>query len=145
MINRVVLVGRLVRDPELKKTNSGSSVVSFTLAVDSYQKNRGERTANFFPCTAWNATAENIAKFLTKGSLVGVDGHLNQRSYQNRDGRNTNVVEVIADSVQFLERKGESNNSSSSYNAPNNKDIDSDESGDDTDLGIDATDDQLPF
>ncbi|MFA6795987.1 MAG: single-stranded DNA-binding protein [Bacilli bacterium] len=140
MINRVVLVGRLVRDPELKKTNSGSSVVSFTLAVDSYQKNRGEKTANFFPCTAWNATAENIAKFLTKGSLVGVDGHLNQRSYQNRDGRNTNVVEVIADSVQFLERKGESN-SSSSYNS-NTKDTEPDE---DTSLGIDATDDQLPF
>jgi len=140
MINRVVLVGRLVRDPELKKTNSGSSVVSFTLAVDSYQRNRGEKTANFFPCTAWNATAENIAKFLTKGSLVGVDGHLNQRSYQNRDGRNTNVVEVIADSVQFLERKGESN-SSSSYNS-NTKDTEPDE---DTNLGIDATDDQLPF
>lgn len=141
MINRVVLVGRLVRDPELKKTNSGSSVVSFTLAVDGYQKSRGEKTANFFPCTAWNATAENIAKFLTKGSLVGVDGHLNQRSYQNRDGHNINVVEVIADSVQFLERKGESNNSSYSYNS-NSKNVESDEN---TNLGIDATDDQLPF
>jgi len=141
MINRVVLVGRLVRDPELKKTNNGSSVVSFTLAVDGYQKTKGEKTASFFPCTAWNATAENIAKFLSKGSLVGVDGHLNQRSYQNRDGRTVNIVEVIADSVQFLERKGEASNGGSSYRAPSNNP----EPEDDSNIGIDTTDDQLPF
>jgi len=142
MMNRVVVVGRLVKDPELKKTNNGSSVVSFTLAVDNRQRSSGEKSASFFPCTAWNATAENVARFMKKGSLVGVDGRLNQRSYQARDGHNVNVIEIVAESVQFLERKGESASmepsSPSMPSEPNDV-------PDDHDGGIDTTDDQLPF
>ena len=73
-MNRVVLVGRMVRDPERKRTNSGSSVTSFTIAVDNPAKTGAERSASFIPCTCWNKTAENVAKYCTKGSLIGVDG-----------------------------------------------------------------------
>ncbi|MCI2069271.1 MAG: single-stranded DNA-binding protein [Bacilli bacterium] len=152
-MNRVVVVGRLVKDPELKKTNNGSSVVSFTLAVDNRQRSNGERSASFFPCTAWNATAENVAKFMKKGSLVGVDGRLNQRSYQSRDGHTVNVIEIIAEQVQFLEKKGDSNNAPDiedgvqSTSAPSSEKpvSKSAEDRDEPENGIDTTDDQLPF
>ena len=106
MINRVVLVGRMTKDAELRKTASGTSVASFTLALDNRVKGQnGERTTSFIPCTIWNQQAENMVRFVKKGSLVGVEGRLNQRSYQNKDGKNVQVIEVICDSVQFLERK----------------------------------------
>jgi single-strand DNA-binding protein len=151
-MNRVVVVGRLVKDPELKKTNNGSSVVSFTLAVDNRQRSNGEKSASFFPCTAWNATAENVAKFMKKGSLVGVDGRLNQRSYQARDGHTVNVIEIIAEQVQFLEKKGDAPSASepseesqgSSY-AANEEEKPAEKKDDSSANGIDTTDDQLPF
>ena len=108
MINNVVLVGRLTRDPELKTTNSGTSVCSFTVAVDNRQKNSdGTKSTSFIPCTAFQQAADNMSKFLKKGSLVGVVGRLNQRSYQNKDNVKVTVIEVLCDSVQFLEPKGE--------------------------------------
>jgi len=139
-MNRVLLIGRLVRDPELRTTPSGSSVVSFTLAVDGGRGRNGERApANFFACVAWNATAENVARFMKKGSLVGVDGRLSQRSYASKDGHNVNVVEIVCEQVQFLERKSEPNGSGieePSFNPTPSEDNSS---------GIDTTDDQLPF
>ena len=106
MINRVVLVGRLTRDPELRRTQNGTAVASFTVAVDNRTKDvNGNKTTSFIPCTIWNQQAENVVRFVHKGSLVGVEGRLNQRSYQNKDGKNVQVIEVICDSVQFLERK----------------------------------------
>ena len=108
MINRVVLVGRLVRDPELRRTTSGMSVASFTVAIDNWTKGpNGERTTSFIPCTVWGQSAENVSRFTRKGSLVGIEGRLNQRSYETKDNRKVSVVEVICDSVQFLERKPE--------------------------------------
>lgn len=146
MINRVVLVGRLTRDPELRRTTSGSAVASFTIAVDNRVKSGGERSASFIPCTVWNQAAENMSKFTRKGSLVGVEGRLNQRTYDSKDGRRVNVLEVICDSVQFLEPK-------SSGNQP---DIDTpvyDDMADTNDTvenhknlsSIDIADDDLPF
>ena len=106
MMNRVVLVGRLTRDPELRRTQNGTAVTSFTVAVDNRTKDvNGNKTTSFIPCTIWNQQAENVVRFVHKGSLVGVEGRLNQRSYQNKDGKNVQVIEVICDSVQFLERK----------------------------------------
>ncbi len=138
-MNRVILVGRLVRDPELKSTPSGAKVVSFTVAVDNPRgkNNNAEKTASFIPCTAWNATAENVARFMKKGSLVGVDGRLNQRTYQSKDGRNVNVIEIICEQVQFLEKKGDTNDSGYSADyTPDNSEPSN---------GIDTTDDELPF
>ena len=109
MINNVVLVGRLTRDPELKTTNSGTSVCSFTIAVDNRQKNPdGSKSASFIPCTVFQQAADNMTKFLKKGSLVGIVGRLNQRSYvRSKDNVKVTVIEVLCDSVQFLEPKGE--------------------------------------
>jgi len=107
MINRVVLVGRITKDPELRTSTSGNSVVSFTVAVDNRLKNPdGERGASFVGCVAFGSIAETVTKFTRKGSLVGVDGSLNQRKYQRADGSTASVIEVICDSVKFLEPKG---------------------------------------
>ena len=108
MMNRVVLVGRLTRDPELRRTGNGAAVASFTVAVDNRMKDaNGNKTTSFIPCTVWGQSAENVSRFTRKGSLVGIEGRLNQRSYETKDNRKVSVVEVICDSVQFLERKPE--------------------------------------
>ena len=105
-MNRVVLVGRLTKDPELRRTQSGLSVASFTVALDNRLKGpNGERTTSFIPCSVFGKSAENVSRFTKKGSLVGIDGFLNQRTYDSRDNRKVSVVEVICDSVQFLESK----------------------------------------
>ena len=108
MINRIILVGRLTKDPELRKTNNDTAVASFTLAVDNRTKDQdGNRTTTFVTVVVWNQQAENVSKFLRKGALVGVDGRLVQRNFERRDGSKGSVLEVVADSVQFLEPKGE--------------------------------------
>ena len=100
-INRVVLVGRLTRDPELRNTTTGKQVVNFGLAVDdTYNK---EHT-NFFNISAWGSQADFVSKYLTKGRLVAIDGTLRQRKYTTQDGQERNVVEITADRVQGLDR-----------------------------------------
>lgn len=106
MINRVVLVGRLTKDPILRKTQSGSSVTSFTVACDRRIKTEGQPTADFINCVCWNKVADNTAQYTHKGSLVGVEGRIQTRSYDDQSGRRVYVTEVVADSVQFLEPKG---------------------------------------
>lgn len=107
MINRVVLVGRLTRDPELRYTPNGIPVTSFTLAVNrTFMNQQGEREADFINCIVWRKQAENVANFLRKGSLAGVEGRIQTRSYENQEGRRVYVTEVVCDSVQFLEPKG---------------------------------------
>ncbi|MER1249783.1 single-stranded DNA-binding protein [Bacillus sp. C10(2022)] len=106
MLNRTVLVGRLTRDPDLRYVGDGKPVVSFTLAVNRTFKNQnGETEADFINCVAWR-NAENIAKFLKKGSMAGVDGRLQTRSYDDQSGRRVFVTEVNVESVQFLDPKG---------------------------------------
>ena len=100
MINRVVLVGRLTRDPELRNTNSGNAVCSFTVAVDNRTKNPdGSKSTSFIPCVVFQQQADNVGKFTRKGSLVGIEGRLNQRNYQKQDGTKASVLEVICDNV----------------------------------------------
>jgi single-strand binding protein len=119
MINRVVLVGRLTRDPELRYTPSGVAVTRFTLAVNRpFTNQTGEREADFINCVAWRKQAENVANFLKKGSLAGVDGRLQTRSYDAQDGKRVYVTEVVADSVQFLEPKNASRREQDYYDEP---------------------------
>ncbi len=121
MINRVVLVGRLTKDPELKYTQTGIAVTRFTLAVNrAFQSASGEREADFISCVAWRKQAENIANFLRKGSLVGVDGRIQTGSFEGQDGKRVYTTEVVADSTQFLEPRNANadNRSGSSYGAP---------------------------
>ncbi len=104
-INRVVLVGRLTRDPELRSTTSGKQVVSFSIAVDKrFKPQDGSSDADFFRITAWEKTAEFVANYMTKGRLVAVDGRLQSRRYTTQDGTEREVVEVVAESVQGLDR-----------------------------------------
>ena len=115
MINRVILVGRMTKDPILRKTQSGTSVTSFTVACDRRIKTEGQPTADFINCVCWNKVADNTAQFTHKGSLVGVEGRIQTRSYDDQSGRRVYVTEVVADSVQFLEPKG--TNSAAAVNA----------------------------
>ena len=106
MINRVVLVGRMTRDPELRRTPQGDAVTSFTLAVNrNYTSRDGQQQADFINCVVWRKPAENVERYCSKGSLVGVEGRIQTRSYDNSQGQNVYVVEVICDSVQFLETR----------------------------------------
>lgn len=108
MINRVILIGRLTKDPELRKTSSDISVANFDLAVDNAVKEAdGTRGTCFITCKTFGVTADNLAKYCRKGNKVAVDGSLNQRSYEAKDGTKRTVIEVIVDSVDFLEPKKE--------------------------------------
>jgi single-strand DNA-binding protein len=117
MMNRVVLVGRLTKDPELRYTPSGVAVATFTLAVNrTFTNQQGEREADFINCVIWKRPAENVANFLKKGSLAGVDGRIQSRSYEGQDGKRVYVTEVVCESVQFLEPKGSNTGGGGNYN-----------------------------
>ncbi|MGG1398925.1 single-stranded DNA-binding protein [Bacillus salipaludis] len=124
MMNRVVLVGRLTKDPDLRYTPSGVAVATFTLAVNrQFSNQQGEREADFINCVVWRKPAENVANFLKKGSLAGVDGRIQTRNYEGQDGKRVYVTEVVAESVQFLEPRnasggGSSRNDNDFYGAP---------------------------
>lgn len=106
MLNRVVLVGRLTKDPEYRTTPSGVSVATFTLAVNrTFTNAQGEREADFINCVVFRRQADNVNNYLSKGSLAGVDGRLQSRNYENQEGRRVFVTEVVCDSVQFLDLK----------------------------------------
>ena len=112
MINRVILMGRLVADPELKTTNTGISVTSFRIAVDrSYVKQGEQRQADFFEIVAWRGTAEFVCRNFAKGSLIAIDGVLQSRQYQTKDGQNRTAIEVVADNVSFTGERRDNNNS----------------------------------
>ncbi len=119
MLNRVILMGRITAAPELKTTASGISVTSFSLAVErSYVKQGEERKADFINCVAWRGTAEFICRYFGKGSMIAVEGQLQTRTYQAKDGTNRYVTEVVADNVSFTGEKRDQNNSG--YNNYNN-------------------------
>lgn len=103
-INRVVLVGRLTRDPELRATTTGMSVAEFSLAVDKKRKSDDGNDANFFRIKSFGKTADFVTNYLSKGRLVAVDGRLEQRKWQDKDGNNREIIEIIADDVQGLDR-----------------------------------------
>lgn len=114
MINRVVLVGRLTKDPELRYTPSGVAVARFTLAVNrTFSNASGEKETDFIQCQVWRKPAENAANFLKKGSLAGIEGRIQTGSYDGQDGKRVYTTEVVADSVQFLEPRNSSSNESS--------------------------------
>ena len=99
MIHNVVLIGRLTRDIELKQTTTNKSAVNFTLAVNrNYKNEQGEQQADFINCIAYGKQAENMARFLNKGSLIGIEGRIATRNYKNKDGKITYATEVITDS-----------------------------------------------
>ncbi|KPN94954.1 single-stranded DNA-binding protein [Lysinibacillus sp. ZYM-1] len=123
MINRVVLVGRLTKDPELNYTPNGVASSRFTIAVNrAFSNQQGEREADFINCQAWRKQAENLANFMKKGSLIGVEGRIQTGSYEGQDGKRVYTTDVVADSTQFLEPRNASGGSegASSYESSTN-------------------------
>lgn len=114
-INRVVLIGRLTRDPELRKTQNGTSVCSFTLAVNRRQNQDGTQDADFINCVAWNKLADNIQLYQKKGNQLGIEGRINTRSYDNQQGQKVYVTEVVAENVQFLTPRNDFNGQNTKY------------------------------
>ena len=142
MVNRVVLVGRLVKDPELRKTASDISVATFTIAVDNAVKEQdGTRGSLFLDCRVYRDQADNMAKYTRKGSKVAVDGSLNQRNFVRQDGSKGKVIEVYVDSVTFLDPNPNRENTAieepkfDDVPAPTSSNLDP----------IDLPDDDLPF
>ena len=114
MINKAILVGRLTRDPEVRQTQSGLSVVSFTVACDRPYSSNGERQADFINCVAWRQTADFIGRYFRKGNAIGIDGSIQTRSYQDKDGNNRTATEVVVDRVSFVESKSAANRNTGS-------------------------------
>lgn len=111
MVNNVVLVGRLVRDVDLRQTSTGKMMTYFTLAVNRNFKNeQGEQAADFIGCVAFDKKAENMARFLSKGSLISVEGRISTRNFQGNDGKTVYVTEVVASNITFLESKKQQGN-----------------------------------
>lgn len=158
MINRVVLVGRITKDPIMRKTQSGMSVVSFTVACNRrFSGSNQEQQADFISCTAWNKTADFMNQYVRKGALVGVEGRIQTGSYDDANGRRVYTTDVVCESVQLLESKAANaeranapannnfndyNNTYQNQNTYNQSNNFSDFSDSDT---LDIASDDLPF
>lgn len=122
MINKCILVGRLTRNPELRRTNTGNAVTSFNLALNRNYNSADGQQADYINCLCWNKLAENVEKYCSKGSLVGIEGRLRSRSYENSQGQKVYVVEVVCESVQFLETKSSRENRNNNVESSNSYD-----------------------
>lgn len=153
MINRVVLVGRITKDPMLRKTQSGTSVVSFTIACNRRVQAQDQQQADFINCVAWNKTADFMAQYVKKGALLGVEGRIQTRNYDDATGKKVYVTEVVAENVQFLESKKDAANNAGYVPTPagdnggyqpdtTSTNFESDFSSADT---LDIASDDLPF
>ena len=161
-MNKVFLIGRLTRDPELRYTGNNTAVATFSLAVNrNFSNQQGEREADFINIVVWRKQAENVKNYLTQGSQVAIDGRIQTRSYDDNNGQKRYVTEVVADNVEFLGSKNSSNNSNN-MNASSNKeagptpydfgnapepkgtDVDSNPFAD-FGANIEISDDELPF
>ena len=154
-MNKVFLIGRLTRDPELRYTSSNVATASFSIAVDrNFTNQNGEREADFINIVVWRKQAENCKNYLTKGSQVAIDGRIQTRNYEGQDGKKVYVTEVVADNVQFLGSKG--GNTSQAFTdqttpydfaqepAKETTDVSSDPFAD-FGSSIEISDDELPF
>ena len=116
MLNKVILMGRLVRDPELRTTPQGVSVCAFSIAVDrGYARQGEERQADFINIVAWRSTAEFVSKYFVKGQMIAVVGRIQTRNYDDKDGKRVYVTEVVADEVSFTESKKDSGAQPATY------------------------------
>ena len=150
MINKVILVGRITKDPELRKTSSGISTVSFTLACNRrFSNSQGGQDADFINCVAWRQSADFMANYVRKGALLGVEGRIQTRSYKDQSDRTVYVTEVVCDSVQILESKRDTQATNNTYQAPRQEVYHNDiQSSYESDFGSDTLDiasDDLPF
>lgn len=137
-MNRTILVGRLTKDPDLRYTPNGVAVANFTIAVNRPFKNKeGNTDADFINCQIWRRQAENLANYTKKGSLIGVDGRIQTRSFDGEDGKRVFITEVNAESVQFLDSKGQTSQPQEKANTGQNLENEGDK--------LEVTDESLPF
>jgi len=146
MLNHIVIMGRLTRDPELRYTGSNVPVASFSLAVDR-DFGKDERQTDFINCVAWRQTGEFVSKYFQKGSMAVVSGRLQIRDYTDRDGNKRTAAEVVADNVYFGEskRRDDGESRQGSYQAPSRNSFDSAKTKDSSFQEIDESDGDLPF
>lgn len=159
MINNITIIGRLVRDPELRYTGNSTAVASFTVAVERpFTNAQGERETDFINCVVWKKPAENLANFTRKGSLIAVAGRIQTRNYTNNEGRKVYITEVVAENIQYLDSKktnesrsdssegnysqSDQNSSQGQNNGYQKQDEDPFENNNDS---IDISDEDLPF
>ena len=155
MLNRIILIGRLTQDPELRYTQSGTAVASFGLAVDRSRPNQaGERETDFINIVVWQKLGELCAQYLRKGRLAAVEGRLQIRQYDNREGQKVKVAEVVADNVRFLDRAADA---AADHQAPQGREAQGQRPGGaapnryqddpfaDDGQSVDLVDDDLPF
>jgi single-strand DNA-binding protein len=151
MLNRVILIGRLTKDPELRYLSNGTAVTTFTLAVDRpFTKQGGEREADFINTVTWRQLAETCANYLKKGRLTAVEGRIQTRKYENNEGRTVYVTEVVADAVRFLpdgssRENGSGNQSNGRGQGSQGSNQRQDDPFADDGRPIDISDDDLPF
>ena len=151
-MNKVFLIGRLTRDPELRYTGSNTAVATFSIAVNrNFANAQGEREADFINIVVWRKQAENVKNYLSQGSQVAIDGRIQTRSYDDQNGQKRYVTEVVADNVEFLGSKGSStkNSEPTPYDfgdapEPKGTDVDSNPFAD-FGSSIEISDDELPF
>ena len=147
MLNRVILTGRLTKDTELRYTGNGAATGSFSLAVNRGFKNaNGDREADFINCVIWRKSAENFANFTHKGSLVGIDGRLQTRNYENQQGQHVYVTEVVVDNFSLLESRASGQSDAKPYaNTQNQTQSKPADAFANKSQAIDISDDGLPF
>jgi len=151
MLNKVILIGRTTRDVDFRRTSSGTPVATFTLALDNrYVLKDGKPTTDFINCVAWNKTAETMEKYVKKGALIAVEGRIQTRNYENKDGNKVYVTEVVCENMRMLDTRNSSNNSTylEDYEPSNNgyqKDEDNTENVTNNNVEFNISEDDLPF
>ena len=157
MLNCAIIMGRLTADPELRTTNNGTSVTSFTVAVDrSFVRAGEDRQTDFINVVAWRQSAEFVSRYFHKGSMIAVQGSIQTRNYEDKNGNKRTAVEIVADRVSFCGSKSESNTGSTRYDSAPAPSFSNGDAGsfsvlpdddDETDYSFDggASDDDLPF
>ncbi len=151
MLNKVILIGRTTRDVDFRRTSSGTPVATFTLALDNrYVLKDGKPTTDFINCVAWNKTAETMEKYVKKGALIAVEGRIQTRNYENKDGNKVYVTEVVCENMRMLDTRNSSNNATylEDYEPSNNgyqKDEDNTENVTNNNVEFNISEDDLPF
>ena len=137
-MNKVILTGRLTRDPELRYTTNNKAVCDFTIATNRPVVRDGERVADFINCRVWNKTAENLDKYQAKGNMIAVSGRMQVDNYQDNEGKNRNYTYVLVEDLEYLERKKENNQEEV-------KEIENFSTTTEVQQQFDYTDEELPF
>ena len=150
MLNKVILIGRTTRDVDFRRTTNGTPVATFTLALDNrFVLKDGKPTTDFINCVAWNKTAETMDKYVKKGMLIAIEGRLQTRNYENKDGNKVYVTEVVCDNMRMLESKNSSGSSATYLEdyEPSNSGYESDvtTTSNTSDVELNISEDDLPF